>query len=639
MKEHVQKTGVRKYAGDDLIELQAEPLKVVQRFFEECGICVIQGCEVTPTGNLYNVAPGVVALSGEDAEGSNAFKVVPFAGVDNVSLPIYLTLTHTVVERAYADQKVKPIAYNYTAVASGVLPADGVPFLEITPTGGRKFVDAIKVTEKLDKIGNGKDVTVTFSEAPTRENVASGEKLSVLFGKVRKWFAGLATVAFSGKASDLSQDAGNRLVTDNEKTGWNDKYTKSQTDTKDTDTLTAAKGYTDTLSGNVYKKTETYNRTEVDNKDSATLGTAKSYTDTLSGNVYKKTETYTRSEIDTKDATTLQAAKNYAAQKVADVVNNSPAALDSLQELAAALGNDPNFATSIMALIGGKADSVHSHSIAQVANLQAELNGKEPTFAKKTAFNKDFGATAGTVCQGNDTRLSDARTPTTHSHPASQVTENANKRFVSDTEKNTWNNGKADNNHNHDSVYLKPTGDGQNVTTTFTQATSRTNIASGEKLSALFGKVSRWFADLKAVAFTGSAADITEQINKRFMTDAERTKIGFLSNIETPEDLSVIICAGHISQYGSRLQYWGKNRVDNNSYPFEVVRESIGTYKITHNYGKNKYGISAGVRCLNGVSVLCMVFPTENNCYIIINDARASGRCDDEFWFVLYKLR
>lgn len=40
--------------------------------------------------------------------------------------------------------------------------------------------------------------------------------------------------------------------------------------------------------------------------------------------------------------------------------------------------------------------------------------GAEPAFAKNTAFNKNFGSAAGTVCQGNDSRLSNAR-------PASDV--------------------------------------------------------------------------------------------------------------------------------------------------------------------------------------------------------------------------
>ena len=35
--------------------------------------------------------------------------------------------------------------------------------------------------------------------------------------------------------------------------------------------------------------------------------------------------------------------------------------------------------------------------------------GAEPAFQKNSAFNKNFGSGAGTVCQGNDARLSDAR--------------------------------------------------------------------------------------------------------------------------------------------------------------------------------------------------------------------------------------
>lgn len=232
MKEHVQKTGVRKYAGDDLIELQSEPLKAIQKFFEEYGMCIIQGCTVTPTENLYNITPGVVALSGTDADGNNTFKIVQFAGAEGVSLPVYLVLTYTVSTREYGDGKVKPIAYNYVASATVIRPEEGIPFLEINESGGRRFVDAIALTRKLDKTGNGKDVTVTFSEAAERTNIASGEKLAVLFGKIRKWFASLSTVAFSGKAADLTQDANNRLVSDTEKSSWSDKYTKTETDQK-----------------------------------------------------------------------------------------------------------------------------------------------------------------------------------------------------------------------------------------------------------------------------------------------------------------------------------------------------------------------------------------------------------------------
>jgi len=48
----------------------------------------------------------------------------------------------------------------------------------------------------------------------------------------------------------------------------------------------------------------------------------------------------------------------------------------------------------------------------------------EPVIStKKTAFNKDFGIVVDTVCQGNDTRLSDARTPVAHTQAASTITD------------------------------------------------------------------------------------------------------------------------------------------------------------------------------------------------------------------------
>ena len=46
--------------------------------------------------------------------------------------------------------------------------------------------------------------------------------------------------------------------------------------------------------------------------------------------------------------------KNYIDTEVAGIVDTAPAALDTLNELAAALGDDPNFATTISTTIGGK---------------------------------------------------------------------------------------------------------------------------------------------------------------------------------------------------------------------------------------------------------------------------------------------
>lgn len=63
--------------------------------------------------------------------------------------------------------------------------------------------------------------------------------------------------------------------------------------------------------------------------------------------------------------------------------------------------------------------------------------------------------------------------------------------------------------HQDISGKLDKTGDGSNVTATFAQATSRANISTGEKLSAIFSKIMKWFADLKTVAFTGAYSDLS----------------------------------------------------------------------------------------------------------------------------------
>ena len=50
--------------------------------------------------------------------------------------------------------------------------------------------------------------------------------------------------------------------------------------------------------------------------------------------------------------------------------------------------------------------------------------------------------------------------------------------------------------------------DASNNTVSFSMAGTRVNISTGEKLSVAFGKIARWLADLKTVAFTGKYSDL-----------------------------------------------------------------------------------------------------------------------------------
>lgn len=82
---------------------------------------------------------------------------------------------------------------------------------------------------------------------------------------------------------------------------------------------------------------------------------------------------------------------------------------------------------------------------------------------------------------------------------ADQVVESETKKFVSQSEKNTW-NSKADGNHNHDSVYAK-------IGVSYTK---------GETDGLLAGK--------SDVGHTHSASNIIGDSTHRFITDAERIR-------------------------------------------------------------------------------------------------------------------
>ena len=64
------------------------------------------------------------------------------------------------------------------------------------------------ISGKLDKTGDGSKVTAAFTAATTRANIATGEKLSVLFGKIAKWLSDLGSLAFKSTVakSDLASD-------------------------------------------------------------------------------------------------------------------------------------------------------------------------------------------------------------------------------------------------------------------------------------------------------------------------------------------------------------------------------------------------------------------------------------------------
>lgn len=145
----------------------------------------------------------------------------------------------------------------------------------------------------------------------------------------------------------------------------------------------------------------------------------------------------------TQTALDGKASTGYVDNAVAGIVNSAPAVLNTLGELAVALGNDPNFATTIAGQIGGKANAVHTHAITDTTGLQTALDSKAPqaTTYSKTEVNS---ALAGKSNIGHGHSIAD----TTGLQTALDAKAPQNTTYTK-TEVDTALSGKAATSHTH----------------------------------------------------------------------------------------------------------------------------------------------------------------------------------------------
>lgn len=228
MKRHTQTSGIRHYYGDDLIELQNEPLKAIDAIFQQYGQCVVQGCEVIATGNgLYNISRGVVALAATDTP----VIVMPFDGATAVTLPVYLVSFCQLRTRVYDDGNVKPIAYDYSARLVSIRPSD-VPYLEIKSSGAPLFIDVLQnATHRFISDLERKKWDNTSSTTATQGTsglMSATDKLKL---------DGIAT-----KANNYTHpnDSSTRHVSDTEKQTWNNKASTTAATDRNSGLMSAA---------------------------------------------------------------------------------------------------------------------------------------------------------------------------------------------------------------------------------------------------------------------------------------------------------------------------------------------------------------------------------------------------------------
>lgn len=108
---------------------------------------------------------------------------------------------------------------------------------------------------------------------------------------------------------------------------------------------------------------------------------------------------------DGNDAVNLGTMQAAITQAISDLVDGAPTALDTLKELADALSDQTDALNALLTSVDGKVPT------SRVVTAGTGLTGGGDLTTDRTLA-VAYGTASGTAAQGNDTRLSDTRTPT-----------------------------------------------------------------------------------------------------------------------------------------------------------------------------------------------------------------------------------
>lgn len=155
---------------------------------------------------------------------------------------------------------------------------------------------------------------------------------------------------------------------------------------------------------------------------------------------------------------------------------------------------------------------------------------------------------------------------------------------------------------------LDKTGDASNVVNKFSQEGTRANLSAGEKLSISLGKIMKWFADLKAVAFSGNYADLTGRPTIPAGGIADASKI-----IDNIDDIAANTQAGYMA----------------GALALKQVNSDLGGLKFKEESGvKYIRGADAVWVPFNGISYIANLkgkYGTGNNAYIAATPEEIQG--------------
>lgn len=136
---------------------------------------------------------------------------------------------------------------------------------------------------------------------------------------------------------------------------------------------------------------------------SKALGGVKSGTDITvdaSGNVSVNDNSHNHTVANVtglQDVLDSKATTDYVDTKVAGIVDSAPEALDTLNELADALGNDPNFATTVATQIGSKVDKVSGKGLSTNDLTAALKSNYDAAYTHSTTAHAPSNAERNTI--------------------------------------------------------------------------------------------------------------------------------------------------------------------------------------------------------------------------------------------------
>lgn len=109
---------------------------------------------------------------------------------------------------------------------------------------------------------------------------------------------------------------------------------------------------------------------------------------------------------------------------ISKLVDSAPEALNTLNELAAALGDDPNFATTVTNMVAEKADLNHTHTVANITNFGSiKFTGASTgTFSGTNDLTINIPSPTTSLAWSAITGKPSTFTPSSHTHTAAQVT-------------------------------------------------------------------------------------------------------------------------------------------------------------------------------------------------------------------------